>query len=196
MGLKLPARLVKNALLISGLYELESVRRTPSLQEALRLTPADALRASPAWLPAPARGTLATVVGAEESEELDFSCSSSSAAASNPNDPNNHNNPNHPQATKAVSSSVAEEVLPVSNASASCDGKAIGQKGAQATFFNRYFGGHGAPVAKAKKAPAVVAKPAVEAPKKKGRKERNAEDVQHLVSSDSPYTTRAAGGGS
>jgi arylformamidase len=70
LGLKLPARLVKNALLISGLYELESVRRTPSLQEVLRLTPADALRASPAWLPAPARGTLATVVGAEESEEF------------------------------------------------------------------------------------------------------------------------------
>ena len=36
----------------------------------MRLTPADALRASPAWLPAPARGTLATVVGAEESEEF------------------------------------------------------------------------------------------------------------------------------
>ena len=51
---------------------------------------------------------------AEESEELDFSCSSSSAAASNPNDP---------QATKAVSSSVAEEVLPVSFASASFAGK-------------------------------------------------------------------------
>ena len=70
LGLKLPAGLVKNALLISGLYELESVRRTPSLQEALRLTPEDAVRASPAWLPAPTRGTLATVVGADESEEF------------------------------------------------------------------------------------------------------------------------------
>ncbi len=53
---------------------------------------------------------------AEESEELDFSCSSSSAAASNPNDPQATN-------SKAVSSSVAEEVLPVSFASASFAGK-------------------------------------------------------------------------
>ena len=118
---------------------------------------------------------------AEESEELDFSCSSSSSAASNPNDP---------QATKAVSSSVAEEVLPVSFASASFAGKeAEGKNDAGAAtqpgFFDRYFGGgHGAPVAKAKKGdtPSVAPGPA----KKKGRKERNAEDVQHLVSSGSP----------
>ena len=102
---------------------------------------------------------------AEESEELDFSCSSSSAAASNPNDPNN------PQATKAVSSSVAEEVLPVSFASASFAGKeAEGKNDAGAAtqpgFFDRYFGGgHGAPVAKAKKGDTPSVAPA----KKKGR---------------------------
>jgi arylformamidase len=67
----LPARLVKNALSISGLYELESIRRTPFLQESLQLTPAQAKKASPAWLPSPkisgGRGVLNTVVGGAES---------------------------------------------------------------------------------------------------------------------------------
>lgn len=66
----LPADLVKNALSISGLYELDSVMHTPFLKEALRLTPEDALMASPAWMPAPERGKLYTVAGAEESGEF------------------------------------------------------------------------------------------------------------------------------
>lgn len=66
----LPAELVKNALSISGLYELESIMHTPFLQEALRLTPAQVLQASPAWMPPPARGVLYTVAGADESEEF------------------------------------------------------------------------------------------------------------------------------
>ena len=67
---QLPADLVKNALSISGLFELESIMHTPSLQATLALTYADALRASPAYLPAPKRGTLYTVVGDDESDEF------------------------------------------------------------------------------------------------------------------------------
>ena len=66
----LPAKLVKNALSISGLYELESIRRTAFLQASLRLTPAQVKKASPAWLPRPTSGTLTTVVGGSESAEF------------------------------------------------------------------------------------------------------------------------------
>ena len=65
----LPKDLVTKALSISGLYDLEPVRHTPFLREALRLTDADALRASPAFMPAPA-GTLYAVAGADESPEF------------------------------------------------------------------------------------------------------------------------------
>jgi len=66
----LPADLVKNALSVSGLYELESVMHTPFLKDSLRLTPEQVLQASPAWMPAPERGVLYTVAGADESEEF------------------------------------------------------------------------------------------------------------------------------
>ena len=66
----LPENLVRNALSISGLYDLDAIRRTPFLQASLRLTPAQVRRASPALLQAPAHGTLATVAGADESEEF------------------------------------------------------------------------------------------------------------------------------
>ncbi len=66
----LPADLVKNALSISGLYELESVMHTPFLKDSLRLTPAQVAQASPAWLPPPKQGVLYTVAGADESEEF------------------------------------------------------------------------------------------------------------------------------
>jgi arylformamidase len=66
----LPGDLVKNALSISGLYELDSVMRTPFLKDSLRLTPEQVLRASPAWMPAPRSGTLLTVAGADESAEF------------------------------------------------------------------------------------------------------------------------------
>ncbi len=66
----LPKRLVKNALSISGLYDLDVVRRIPLLKADLRLTPAQVKKASPAWLPRPAHGQLATVVGADESAEF------------------------------------------------------------------------------------------------------------------------------
>ena len=68
----LPDRLVKNALSISGLYDLQSIMHTPFLQESLRLTPADVEKASPAWFPRPEvagdRGVLNTVAGGEESD--------------------------------------------------------------------------------------------------------------------------------
>jgi arylformamidase len=66
----LPADVVRKALAISGLYDLEPIMHTPFLQETLHLTPKDVLRASPVNLPAPKDKTLYNVVGAEESEEF------------------------------------------------------------------------------------------------------------------------------
>ena len=66
----LPKRVLRNALSISGLYDLDVVRRIPYLKADLRLTPAQAKKASPAWLPRPAHGQLTTVVGADESPEF------------------------------------------------------------------------------------------------------------------------------
>ena len=64
----LPADLVKSVLSISGLYELESVMRSPMLQSSLHLTESEVLRCSPAWMPAPASGRLISVAGSLESE--------------------------------------------------------------------------------------------------------------------------------
>ena len=66
----LPVQLVKNALSISGLFDLESIRHTPYLQDTLRLTVEHARNASPARLPRPKSGVLSAVVGADESEEF------------------------------------------------------------------------------------------------------------------------------
>ena len=66
----LPADLVKRALSISGLYELEPVRRTPFLKRDLRLTTAATARLSPARLAAPRRRVLYAAAGALESEEF------------------------------------------------------------------------------------------------------------------------------
>lgn len=64
----LPAQLVQGALSISGLYDLEPLRHTPSLQD-LGLTPAAVKRLSPAFFPRP-KGKLVAVAGALESEEF------------------------------------------------------------------------------------------------------------------------------
>ena len=70
-GDDLPEDLVRNAVSISGLHELESIRRTPFLQQDLRLTPEDACKASPAWMPPPPRpGVLSSVCGGDESAEF------------------------------------------------------------------------------------------------------------------------------
>ncbi|MGJ7527800.1 alpha/beta hydrolase [Variovorax sp. GB1P17] len=66
----LPAHLVRNALSISGLYDLRPLQRTPFLENVLHLTDADALRASPALWPAPSRGKLYAVAGGSESPEF------------------------------------------------------------------------------------------------------------------------------
>jgi arylformamidase len=66
----LPRDLVKQALAISPLHDLEPIRRTPDLQASLRLTPQQVAQASPARLPAPKQGALYSVAGADESEEF------------------------------------------------------------------------------------------------------------------------------
>lgn len=66
----LPAELVKNALSISGLYDLEPMRHTPFVKDSLRLSPEHVRQASPAWLPVPKNGVLYSVAGASESEEF------------------------------------------------------------------------------------------------------------------------------
>ena len=65
----LPKQVVPKALSISGLFELESVRRTPFLAD-LNLSEVEALHNSPAYMPAPASGTLYSVVGGGESDEF------------------------------------------------------------------------------------------------------------------------------
>ena len=67
---RLPADLVKSALSISGLHDLEPIMHTPFLQSSLHLTPQQVRQASPALLPAPAHGRLCTVAGGNESEEF------------------------------------------------------------------------------------------------------------------------------
>ena len=62
--------LVRNALSISGLHELESIRNTPFLQKDLRLTQQDAIKASPAWMARPRHGQLSSVCGGQESAEF------------------------------------------------------------------------------------------------------------------------------
>jgi arylformamidase len=66
----LPVDLVKNAMSISGLYDLEPIMRTPFLQDSLRLTPEQVQLTSPAWMPRPRQGKLLTLVGADESAEF------------------------------------------------------------------------------------------------------------------------------
>jgi arylformamidase len=65
----LPPLVARNALAISALHDLEPLMHTPFLQPDLRLTPEHVRQASPARLPAPAQGTLYSVVGGDESEE-------------------------------------------------------------------------------------------------------------------------------
>ena len=69
-GADLPFDLVKSAISISGLHELESIRRTPHLQAQLHLTTEQVHKASPALLPTPDAGTLYAVTGADESGEF------------------------------------------------------------------------------------------------------------------------------
>jgi arylformamidase len=65
----LPARVVKAALSISGLFDLEPLRHAPFLAPDLKLTPATVRKLSPAGFVRP-DGMLYAVVGADESEEF------------------------------------------------------------------------------------------------------------------------------
>ncbi len=69
VGRGLPVDLVRQAMSISGLFDLEPLRHTPFLQADLQLTRRSTQRLSPARFPAPA-GELHAVVGALESEEF------------------------------------------------------------------------------------------------------------------------------
>ena len=69
VGADLPARLVRSALSISGVFDMEPLRHTPFLKGDLKLTPASVKRLSPAGFPRP-EGTLYATVGGDESEEF------------------------------------------------------------------------------------------------------------------------------
>jgi arylformamidase len=68
-GTDLPAHMVRNALSLSGLHELEPLRHSPYIQGDLQLTENQAKRCSPAYFSAP-QGQLIALCGADESEEF------------------------------------------------------------------------------------------------------------------------------
>jgi arylformamidase len=66
---ELPSDLVKGAVSLSGVFDLEPLRHAPFLAPDLRLDEPSAMRLSPAWMPAP-QGPLIAMVGGDESEEF------------------------------------------------------------------------------------------------------------------------------
>ena len=70
LGRDLPAGLVRKAMSISGLFDLDPVRKTLFVQGDLKLTPAHVRMASPAKWQRPGKGVLFTVVGGNESPEF------------------------------------------------------------------------------------------------------------------------------
>lgn len=66
----LPSQVIKNGLSISGLFDLEPLRHTPFLKDALQLTSEQVQQQSPALLPPPAQATLCSVAGGDESAEF------------------------------------------------------------------------------------------------------------------------------
>jgi len=69
IGADLPADLVKGGVSISGLYDLEPLRRADFLQADLKLSDADVARMSPAFMQPATRAPLITAVGELESSE-------------------------------------------------------------------------------------------------------------------------------
>lgn len=67
---RLPMRLVKGAMGISGVYDLEPVSQVPFLAADLRLTPASVERLSPLRFRRPREARLCLAVGADESDEF------------------------------------------------------------------------------------------------------------------------------
>jgi arylformamidase len=70
LGRDLPAGLVRKAMSISGLFDLDPVRKTLFVQGDLKLTPAHVRMASPAKWQRPGKRVLFTVVGGDESPEF------------------------------------------------------------------------------------------------------------------------------
>jgi arylformamidase len=70
IGAGLPDGLVRNALSISGVHDLEPLMHTPFLQAALHLTEQQVLQCSPARLLEPPSGQLFCAVGGDESPEF------------------------------------------------------------------------------------------------------------------------------
>jgi arylformamidase len=66
----IPAHWIQKALSVSGLYDLTPLRKTPFLQDSLKLTAKHARMASPALWPRPKKGVLYTVAGGDESAEF------------------------------------------------------------------------------------------------------------------------------
>ncbi len=66
----LPHHLVKSAMSISGLHELDSVRQAAFVQSDLKLTATEAIQCSPAWMPQPAQGQIHCLAGGLESPEF------------------------------------------------------------------------------------------------------------------------------
>ena len=69
-GADLPADLVKGAVLLSGVYDLEPVRHTRFVNDDLKLTEADVGLLSPAWMPQARPTPFLTAWGALESDEF------------------------------------------------------------------------------------------------------------------------------
>ncbi|MSP67263.1 MAG: alpha/beta hydrolase [Alphaproteobacteria bacterium] len=65
----LPAGMIQGAVLISGVYDTEAVRQTPSVQADVRLTEASARAASPYQYPLHTSAPIHVAVGAGESPE-------------------------------------------------------------------------------------------------------------------------------
>lgn len=70
IGKGLPDGLVRNALSISGIHDLDPIMYTPMLQSVLNLTEQQVLQCSPARLLEPPVGQLYCVVGGDESPEF------------------------------------------------------------------------------------------------------------------------------
>ena len=67
---EMPVQPISGALSISGLYDLEPLRHTASIQKDLQLSAASVARLSPAFFPRPKGAKLYAAVGLDESEEF------------------------------------------------------------------------------------------------------------------------------
>lgn len=64
----LPKKVVQAGLAISGVYDMEPIMKTPSINVDVHLTPAEVKRVSPAFMPPATDAPLYTAVGGQEQE--------------------------------------------------------------------------------------------------------------------------------